>query len=122
MKGRGEQERCLRAAGKPVPLQSAERARRTKEYRPVTLTSIPRKVVEQLVLDAISKELEEKVIRSSQCAFTKGRSCLTNTVAFCAVMTGWVDGGSAVDVVYLDFSIVFDTSHNILVIKSGIDE
>ena len=47
---------------------------------------------------------------------------MTNLAAFYEVVIGWVDGGSAVDVVYLDFSIVFDTSHNILVIKSGIDE
>jgi len=45
------------------------------------LSSIPGKVMEQLVLDAISKELEEKkVIRSSQHGFTKGKSCSTSLV------------------------------------------
>ena len=39
-------------------------------YRPVNLTSVPRKVMEQLILDAISKKLEEKkVIRRSQHRF-----------------------------------------------------
>ena len=34
-------------------------------YRPVSLSSVPRKVMEQLVLDPLSKPLEEKkVIRS----------------------------------------------------------
>jgi len=41
-------------------------------------------------------------------------------------MTGWVDEGRAVDVVYLDFRKAFDTvSHNILLgklRKCGLDE
>uniref|UniRef100_A0A669QJK0 Reverse transcriptase domain-containing protein n=1 Tax=Phasianus colchicus TaxID=9054 RepID=A0A669QJK0_PHACC len=83
--------------------------------------------MEQIVLDAISRQLEEKeVIRSSQHRFTRRRSCLTNLVAFYNVVTGWVDGGRAVDVVYLDFSKALDTVfHNILITKlrkGGIDE
>jgi len=88
-------------------------------HRLVNLTSIPGKVMEQLSLDVISKQAEEKkVIRSSQQGFTKGKSCLTNLIAFYDDMTGGVDEGRAVDVVYLDFSKAFDTvSHNILLGK-----
>jgi len=47
-------------------------------------------------------------------------------IAFYDVITGWVDGGRTVDVVYLDFSKAFDTvSHIILVMKlrkCGINE
>jgi len=71
-------------------------------HRPVSLTSIPGKVVEQLILEVINKLVEEKkVIRSSQHGLIKGKSCLTNLTVFCDGMTGWVDEGRAVDVVYL---------------------
>jgi len=69
---------------------------------------------------------EKKVIRSSQHGFTKAKSCLTNPIAFYDDMTGWVDEGRAVDVVYLDCSKTFDTvSYNILLgklRKCGLDE
>jgi len=88
-------------------------------YRPVSLTSIPGKVMEQLILEVTNKQVEEiMVIRSSQHGFTKMKSCLTNLTAFYNGMIHWVDEGRAMDVVYLDFSKAFDTvSHDILLGK-----
>jgi len=96
-------------------------------YRPVSLTSILGKTMEQLILEVIIKQVEEKkVIRSSQHGFTMGKSCLTNLIAFHDGVTGWVDEGRAVVVVYLDFSKAFNTfSHNGLLgklRKCGLDE
>jgi len=90
-----------------------------ENYRPVSLTYVPGKVVELFILDVISKLVEEReVIRHSQHGFTKGQSCVINLIAFYAVMTIWVDEGEAVDVVYLDFSKALDTfSYNVLVMK-----
>ena len=88
-------------------------------YRLISLTSIPGKVMEKLILGTASRHFKDKrVVRGSQHGFTKGKSCLTNLIAFYEEVTRWVDDGKAVDVVYLDFSGAFDTvSHSILPAK-----
>lgn len=75
-------------------------------------------LTEQLVLDAIYKQSEEKKVISSQHSFSKGRLCLINLAAFYDLISGRLDAERAVDIVYLDFSKAFDTvSPNILIMK-----
>ncbi|KAK4826972.1 hypothetical protein QYF61_012913 [Mycteria americana] len=88
-------------------------------YRPVSLTSVPGKLMEQIILSAITRHVENNQgIKPSQHGFRKGRSCLTNLISFYDKVTRLVDEGKAVDVVYLGFSKAFDMfSHSILLEK-----
>ena len=52
--------------------------------------------------------VKHKLINTSQHRFLKARSCLTNLLRFFEEITKWVDDGSPVDVVYLDFQKAFD--------------
>ena len=52
-----------------------------RNYRPVSLTSVPGKVMEQIVLREITWHMwDNQGNRPSQHGFMKGRSCLTNLI------------------------------------------
>lgn len=56
-----------------------------QNHRLVRLTSIPEKVMVQLILGTISRNMKYK--KSDQEAFTKGESCSTNVMTFYNEMT-----------------------------------
>ena len=97
-----------------------------ENYRPLSLTSVVCKLLETLIRDHMVEFLvKHKLINTSQHGFLKARSCLTNLLCILEEITKWVDDGSPVDVVYLDFQKAFDkVPHQRLILKlkaHGID-
>ena len=78
-------------------------------YRPVSLTSIPCKVMESCIKDAITDHLvNNQLIRDSQHGFMQHKSTTTNLLEFLETMTSEQDQGRPMDVIYLDFAKAFD--------------
>ena len=91
----------------------------TGNYRPVSLKSIPGKMMESILKDKMMDHLAvHDLIRESQHGFMPGKSCTTNLIVFMNKVTELVDNGTPVDIFYLDYSKAFDrVPHERLLIK-----
>ena len=102
-----------------TPLFKKGSRKKPENYRPVSLTSVVCKLLETLIRDhTVEFLVKHKLINTSQYGFLKARSCLINLLCFLEEITKWVDDGSPVDVVYLDFQKSFDkVPHQRLLLK-----
>ena len=102
-----------------IPLFKKGSRNKSENYRPVSLTSVICKLLERLIKDHMVDFLvKHKLLNSSQHGFLKARSCLTNMLCFFEEITKWIDVGSPVDIIYLDFQKAFDkVPHQRLLLK-----
>ena len=79
-------------------------------YRPVSLTCILCKVLENIVRDLIVEHMDKQDLYStSQHGFRKQRSCMTQLLEVMDNFTDMIEKGHDIDVVYLDFKKAFDS-------------
>jgi len=97
-----------------TPIYKKGRKEGPGNYRPVSLTSVPGKIMEQSILSALTGHVKDH------------QGIRPNLISFYDQGTRLVDEEKAVNVVYLDFNKAFDTvPHNILLEKlaaRGLDE
>ena len=81
-----------------------------ENYRPVSLTSVPCKLLEHIICGHTMKHLEKhNVLTSLNHGFRLGYSCETQLVVTIHDMLQSFDKGKQVDIGILDFSKAFDT-------------
>jgi hypothetical protein len=95
-------------------------------YRPVSLTSVPCKLLENIIKEEVMDHLlTQDLINDSQHGFLPGRSCATNLTIFLDAATKIIDEGKSAYIFYLDFAKAFDkVPHRRLMVKvraKGID-
>jgi len=88
-------------------------------YRPVSLTSVPGKVMECIILSVIMWHVQENQgIRLNLDGLMKSRLYLSKLMSFCDQVTYLVDERKSVGIIYQDFSKDFDSvPHSILLQK-----
>ena len=87
-------------------------------YRPVSLTSVPGKLMESVIKDSMMAHLRRsRIISGTQHGFMPHKSCTTNLLEFLETATKLVDEGRSLDIIYLDFAKAFDLVPKLRLIK-----
>ena len=88
-------------------------------YRPVSLTSIPCKILEHVLVSNLMKHFENNcILNKRQHGFRRGRSCESQLLEFVEEVSAGLDSGLPTDVVIMDFAKAFDrVNHSLLTHK-----
>jgi len=88
-------------------------------YRPVSLTSIPCKIMEHIIVSSLMNHLERnKILTPRQHGFRSKRSCGTQLLEFMEELTENMEKCEQTDIVILDFAKAFDkVNHSLLLHK-----
>lgn len=105
--------------GKVIPLYKSGNRNSPLNYRPISLTSIPCKILEHILFSHIINFLESNsFFSSSQHGFRKTYSCETQLTSFMHKLHIILDNSTFADCIFLDFSKALDkVCHELLLYK-----
>lgn len=105
--------------GKVVPIHKTGDQHSPSNYRPISLTSIPCKILEHVIFSHLVNFLESNNFFSpAQHGFRKSFSCETQLLTFTNDLHLILDRSSQADCIFLDFAKAFDkVSHSLLLHK-----
>ena len=93
-------------------------SQRAENYRPVSLTSVPCKLLEHIIHAHIMNHLEKHdTLCDNQHGFRKRRSCESQLISTIDNLAKNLDNGFQTDVILLDFSKAFDKVNHSSLIK-----
>ena len=92
-----------------VPLFKKGDKKNPENYRPVSLTSIPCKLLEHIVHSSIMDHLDKhKILSDVQHGFRQSRSCESQLITTTHDFVNCLDNKGQIDAILLDFSKAFD--------------
>ena len=96
--------------GMVVPIYKKGDKHDPGNYRPVSLTSVPCKILESLIRDELMQYLTtHNLLAEEQHGFRPGRSCNSQLLETIDAWSRLLESGTPIDVVYLDFKKAFDS-------------
>ena len=94
--------------GTVVPIKKGSR-KEPGNYRPVSLTAIPCKILEAVIRDRLMTHLiDEQLLHNDQHGFRPRRSCTSQLLEVLEDWSRSIECGESVDALYLDFQKAFD--------------
>lgn len=109
----GKLPECWKKA-RVIPVFKKGNAADAKNYRPISLTCVPCKVLERIICKQLLNFLNEhELLDPSQFGFTPGRSTTLQLLQCLDDWTSGVEAGASIDTIMIDYAKAFDSvSHN----------
>ena len=92
-----------------TPIFKKGSKKKPENYRPISLTSVPCKILQRIIRDKIVEHMEtHSLFNIHQHGFRSKHSCVTQLLEVIEDLMEKIDQGHEIDIAYLDFSKAFD--------------